>query len=67
MPPYELRLSGKRHAVFDTEQQAMEAASAAIRADADARVEVLDQATGQAAAPAASQAEQESMAKKVGF
>lgn len=67
MPPYELRLKGKPAGTFETEQEAVAAASAAVRKDADSAPEVLDQATGQAAAPAADRQEQETYAGKVGF
>ena len=67
MPPYELRLSGRPAGTFQTESEAVAAASAAIRADADCQPEVLDIATGMAAAPGASLAEQEALAQEVGF
>lgn len=67
MPPYELRLKGKSAGTFETEQEAVAAASAAVRRDADCAPEVLDQATGKAAAPAADRQEQETLAGKVGF
>ena len=67
MPPFELRLPGQPAQVFDTEEAAVAAASAAIRQDADAEPEVVDQATGQAAAPGASKADREGLAHKVGY
>lgn len=67
MPPYELRLAGKIAGTYETEEEAMAAASAAVREDADNVPEVIDTATGQAAAPAADRQEQETFAGKVGF
>lgn len=67
MPPYELRVRGKPAGTFETESEAVAAASAAIKQDADSMPEVLDVATGQAAAPAADRQEQETYAGKVGF
>ena len=67
MPPYELRLKGKPAGTFETEQEAVAAASVAVKEDADCEPEVLDQDTGRAAAPAADRQEQETYAGKVGF
>ena len=67
MPPFELRLSGRPAQVFDTEEAAVAAASAAVKQYADAEPEVVDQATGRAAAPGASRAERDDLAHKVGY
>ena len=64
---YELRQNGTVTGRFDTEEAAVAAAAELIRADADANVEVLDTATGQPAAPGASTASREELAKRVGF
>ena len=53
MPPYELRLAGKTVGTYQTEEEAMAAASAIVRDNADNVPEVVDAATGQPAAPAA--------------
>lgn len=67
MPPYELRLGGKVISTHATEEEAMAAASAVVREDADDVPEVLDAESGQPAAPAADRQEQEDLAGKVGF
>ncbi len=67
MPPYELRLAGKAVGTYETEQEAMAAASAIVRDNADSVPEVVDTATNQPAAPAADRQEQETLAGKVGF
>ena len=64
---YELKRGGVAVDTFATEQDAVAAASAIIREDADAQLEVIDTATGQPVAPGASGSSREDLAKKVGF
>ena len=64
---YELRLSGRAPAVFETEAEAMAAARAALQDDADAEPEVFDTATGQPCAPGASKAWREALKREVAF
>ncbi len=65
--PYELRLSGKAPAQFDTEEQAVEAAKQAFRDNPDAEPEIYDTSTGQPCAPGASKAWREELKGRVGF
>jgi len=65
--PYQLRIGGQPAGTFATEPEAVQAATAVLRTNADARVEIIDEATGHAAAPGASQGWQEDLAKRVGF
>ena len=67
MPPFELRLPGKPPVTYATEEEAVAAASAALRSDPNAEPEVLDQATGEPAAPGASRSERDDLARKVGY
>ena len=65
--PYELRVAGKPPVAFETEAEAVTAAKAATLADPNAEPEVIDLATGEPAAPGASQADRDDYATKVGF
>lgn len=64
---YELRRGGVSAGVFGTEEEAVAAASAIIREDADAELEIRDSATGQPVAPGASGSWREELAGRVGF
>ena len=64
--PYELRIAGRPPARFDTEQEAMAAAGAAVADNADAVPEVVDLTTGQAAAPGADEASRDALTNTIG-
>ncbi len=65
--PYELRLSGTKPVVFNTEEQAVEAAKQALYANPDAEPEVYDTSTGKPCAPGASKNWREELKSRVGF
>jgi hypothetical protein len=64
---YEVRIAGQAPEQFDRVEDAEARARAAIRANADARVEVIDLSTGQPYAPAAGAEDREDLAGKIGF
>ena len=64
---YELKRGGTTAGVFGTEQEAVKAASAIIRDDADAELAIIDTTTGQPVAPGADGASREDLAGRVGF
>lgn len=65
--PYELRVSGQPGVQFETEQEAMEAAKAALAGDVNAEPEVIDLSTGEAAVPGADKSSREELRNIVGF
>ena len=64
---YELKRGGVVVATFDTEQDAVAAASAALREDADAQLDIIDTPTGQPVAPGASGSWREDLARRLGI
>lgn len=64
---YELRISGKAVAGFETEQEAVEAAKKALAEDPNADPEVIELSTGNAAAPGADKRSREELRNKIGF
>ena len=64
---YELKRGNVTVRTFDTEQDAVAAASAILRDDADAQLDIIDTTTGQPVAPGASGSWREDLAKRVGF
>ena len=64
---YELRAKDRTVQKFDTEDAAVTAARELIRAQPDSDPEIWDTTTGKPAAPAASKAWREDLARKVGF
>jgi hypothetical protein len=65
--PYELRAKGRAVQTFDTEDEAVAGARELIRTQPDSDPEIWDTTTGKPAAPAASKAWREDLARKVGF
>jgi hypothetical protein len=65
--PYELREKGRAVQTFDTEDEAVAGARELIRTQPDSDPEIWDTTTGKPAAPAASKAWREDLARKVGF
>ena len=64
---YELQRGPLTVRTFGPEEEAVAAASALLRDDADAQLEIIDTATGQPVAPGASGSWREDLAKRVGF
>lgn len=64
---YEVRIAGHEPERFDNVEEAELRARAAIRANADAQVEVIDLSTGRPYAPGAGAGDREDLARKVGF
>ena len=64
---YELKHGDTTAGVFETEHEAVQAASAIIRTDADAQLAILDTSTGQPVAPGADVAWRDDLAGRVGF
>jgi hypothetical protein len=65
--PYELRQPGAEPTRFDSEEQAVAAASAALRGNPDLDLEIIDLATGKPCAPGASRSWREELSRRVGF
>ena len=65
--PYELRMNGRPIGRFDTSNEAEQQARALIRQNADNVVEIIDLASGQPYAPAASGGDRDALARKIGF
>ncbi len=65
--PYELRAKGRTVQTFGTEDEAVAGARELIRTQPDSDPEIWDTTTGKPAAPAASKAWREDLARKVGF
>jgi hypothetical protein len=65
--PYELRVDGKSVQIFDTEEEAIAHAREAMQARPECEPEIWDTTTGKPAAPAASKAWRDDLARKVGF
>ena len=65
--PYELRAKGRTVQTFDTEDEAVAGARELIRTQPDSDPEIWDTTTGKPAAPAASKAWREDLARKIGF
>jgi hypothetical protein len=65
--PFEVRIRGKTACVCESQEEAVEHAREAMKADPDCHAEILDSATGRSAAPAASRRSREDLAKKVGY
>ncbi|PPQ35479.1 hypothetical protein CCS01_07300 [Rhodopila globiformis] len=65
--PYELRMNGRPAGRFETPDEAEQQARTLIRQNADHVVEIIDLATGQPYAPAASGGDREALARKIGF
>ncbi len=65
--PYELRLGGVPPTLFETEQEAVAAARQMLQDNPDAEPEIIDTATGHAAAPGSSKNWREELRSKVGF
>jgi hypothetical protein len=64
--PYELRRPDATPIIFDSEEAAVHAASAALRDDPDLELEIIDLATGRACAPGASRAWREDLRQRMG-
>ena len=64
---YELRARGHTVQTFDTEDEAVAGALELMRTQPDSDPEIRDTTTGKPAAPAASKAWREDLARKVGF
>jgi hypothetical protein len=64
---YELRVSGRVEGRYDTSDEAEARARAVLQGNADSVVEVIDLATGKPYAPAASAADREDLAGKIGY
>ncbi len=64
---YELGISGKAIEIFETQQEAVEAATKATANDPEAEPEVIDLSTGEAAAPGADKASRDVLRGEVGF
>jgi hypothetical protein len=64
---YELRIPGAAATRFETEHEAVAAACAAMQGEPDLVPEIIDLATGRAAAPGASQKWREELRSRVGF
>jgi hypothetical protein len=64
---YEVRVKGATVAVHERQRDALAQVRALVRDDPDCGAEIIDTATGQPAAPAASKQERDEFAKKVGF
>jgi hypothetical protein len=65
--PFELRIGGRPMDRFDDSNQAEARAQALVRENADIIVEIIDLATGRPYAPAASAADRDALARKIGF
>ena len=65
--PYELHVSGRQPAVFDTEEQAVAAARQLMLENPDAEPEIRDASTGKPVAPGASKSWREELKSRVGF
>jgi len=65
--PYELRTQSQPSRRFESSDQAEAHARDLLRANADTQVEIIDLATGRPYAPAASCAERDDLARKVGY
>ena len=64
---YEFRVGGVSRAQFATQEEALEAAKQALLEDPNSDAEVIDLATGRAAAPGASKRWRDELRNKVGF
>jgi hypothetical protein len=65
--PYEVRVNGTVIAVHERQRDALAQVKELVARDPDVAVEIIDTATGRAAAPAASVEERQDFARKVGF
>ena len=65
--PYELRQPGAAPVIYDSEEAAVAAASAALRRDPDLELEIFDVATGEPCAPGASRSWREELRNRIGF
>lgn len=65
--PYEVRVNGTVVAVHERQRDALAQVKELVERDPDVAAEIIDAATGQPAAPAASVAERRDFAKKIGF
>lgn len=65
--PYEVRLNGTVVAVHERQRDALAQVKEIIARDPDVAAEIIDAATGRPAAPAASVADRQDFARKVGF
>lgn len=65
--PFELRVDHEIVATFGTEAEALAQARELVRRNADVQPEVLDTATGQPVAPAASAGSRDDLARKIGY
>lgn len=65
--PYELRQPGADPVIYDNQEAAVAAASAALRRDADLELEIIDLATGKPCSPGASASWREELRREVGF
>ena len=61
--PYEVRITGRQPVRFNAQPEAVEYALA----HADENPEVLDTETGEPAAPGATEADRDELARKIGF
>jgi len=64
---YEVRVNGKTLAVHERQRDAAAQVRELVRADPDCGAEIINTATAQPAAPAASKQERDEYARKVGF
>jgi hypothetical protein len=64
--PFELRVDHRVVATFGSAEEALAQAHAIVRSNADTQPEVLDATTGGPVAPAASRADRDDLARKIG-
>ena len=64
---FELRINGRNCGTFPTQAAAVARASEIVRETPDIEPEIIDTETGHAAAPGASKAAREDLAKKIGY
>lgn len=65
--PFDLRIDGSIIGTFETQAEAVAAASAALRGDADLNLAITDTTTGQPVAPGASASWREELAGRMGY
>lgn len=64
---YELQVQGQPRARYETSDEAEARARAILQIDADCVIEIIDLSTGRPYAPAASRADRNALAQKIGF
>jgi hypothetical protein len=64
---YEVRARGQVIAVYERQRDALARVRELVRQDPDLEPEIVDAGTGKPAEPAATQADREDLAKKIGF